>query len=195
MMFRGLGAARSAGFTLIEVLIAVSILIAIAIGVAQLIAVATRALSAAREQTSTVILAAAKMDQLLSLAWTYEPAAAGVRATPRSDRTTDVSHPDHPQNGAGLSPSPPGSLSTNTTHYVDCLDGSGRWVGHGSAPPAAAVFIRRWAIHPLPDDPQRTLLLQVLVTTVRDDGSRTSAWRGRSGTEALLVTVRTRQGQ
>lgn len=183
------------GITLIDVLIAVSIFITIALGVAQLVAVATRAVGMAREQTSTIILAAAKMEQLRSLAWTYEPASPGVPGAPRSDRTSDVSHPRHAQNGAGLAPSPPGTLSTNTPLYVDYLDVSGRWVGHGSDLPASAVFIRRWAVLPLPDDPERTLLLQVLVTTVRDDRLRTSSWSGRTGTEALLVSVRTRQGQ
>jgi prepilin-type N-terminal cleavage/methylation domain-containing protein len=183
------------GFTLIEVLVAVSIFIAIAIGVAQLMGVAARAMREARDQVSTVILAAAKMDQLRSLAWTYEPASAGVPGVPRSDRTSDVSHPDHAQNGAGLTPSPPGALSTNTPLYVDYLDASGRWVGNGANVPASAAFIRRWAVLPLPADPERTLLLQVLVTTVRDDGSRTRTWSGRTGSEALLVSVRTRLGQ
>jgi len=189
------GLSKPSGFTLVEVLIAVAILITIAVGVAQLIAMATRAVGAAREQTSTVMLAAAKMDQLRSLAWTYEPVAAGVPGVPRSDRVSDVSHPAHAQNGAGLSASPPGVLNANTPPYVDYLDAAGRWVGHDREPPEAAVFIRRWAIQPLPADPERTLVLQVLVTTVRDDRARTRAWTARTGVEALLLSVRTRLGQ
>jgi len=185
----------SSGFTLIEVLIAVAMFITIALGVAQLIAVATRAIRAAREHTSAVILAAAKMDQLRSLAWAYEPAAPGVPAVPRSDRTTDISHPDHAPDGSGLEASPAGTLSRNTPPYVDYLDGAGRWVGHDTDPPADAVFIRRWAVRPLPADPDRTLVLQVLVTTVHDDRSRATEWSGRSGVEALLVSARTRKGQ
>jgi prepilin-type N-terminal cleavage/methylation domain-containing protein len=186
---------RSSGFTLVEVLIAVAIFIIIAVGVAQLIAVATRAIRAAREQSSAVILAAAKMDQLRSLAWTYEPAAPGVPAVPRSDRTTDVSHPNHAPDGAGLQASPAGALGTNVPPYVDYLDDAGRFVGHDADPPANAVFVRRWAVWPLPADPERTLVLQVLVTTVRDDRSRAAEWNGRTGVEALLVSVRTRKGQ
>ena len=79
--------------------------------------------------------------------------------------------------------------------YVDYLDDAGRWVGHDADPPANAVFIRRWAVWPLPADPERTLVLQVLVTTVRDDRSRATEWNGRTGVEALLVSVRTRKAQ
>jgi prepilin-type N-terminal cleavage/methylation domain-containing protein len=181
-----------AGFTLVEVLIAIGIFVAIAIGVAQLIATATRAMRASREHTSAVILAAAKMDQLRSLAWEYEPEVAGVPAMPRSDLTTNVSDPAYGDDGRGLRASPPGALVSNMPPYVDYLDEAGDWVGNDREPPEAAVFIRRWAVVPLPEDPARTVVLQVLVTTVRLDRSRGVAWRGRSGAEALLVSVRTR---
>jgi prepilin-type N-terminal cleavage/methylation domain-containing protein len=185
----------SSGFTLVEVLISSAIFVTIAVGVAQLIAVATHAVRAAREHASAVILAAAKMDQLRSLAWTYEANETGLPAALRSDRTTDVSHPGFGPDGAGLAPSPPGTLGTNVPPYVDYLDGAGRWVGHDDAPPASAVFIRRWAVRPLPADPERTLVLLVLVTTVRDDRARAAPWSGPTGVEALLISVRTRKGQ
>jgi prepilin-type N-terminal cleavage/methylation domain-containing protein len=186
---------RSSGFTLVEVLIALAIVITIALGVAQLIGMATRAIRAAREQTSTVILAAAKMDELGALAWTYESSPPGLTAVPRSDRTTDVSHPDHAGDGVGLAASPAGALGSNMPPWVDYLDDAGRWVGHDSDPPGDAVFIRRWSVRPLPADPERTLVLQVLVTTVRDDRSRSTPWSRRTGVDALLVSVRTRKGQ
>jgi hypothetical protein len=176
-------------------LIAIVIVVAIAAGIAQLIAVSARAVRASREQTTAVVLAAAKIDQLRSLAWTYVPAASGLPAVPRSDRTTDVSHPGLAAGGAGLQASSPAALVTDTTNYVDYLDGAGRWVGHDSDPPADAVYVRRWSVRPLPDAPERTLVLQVLVTTVRDDRSRLTPWSRRAGTEALLVSVRTRTGQ
>ena len=194
-MSRGRHPSSASGFTLVEVLIALAIFITIALGVAQLIAVSTRAMRASREQTSAVILAAAKMDQLRSLAWTYESSAAGAPGVPRSDRTTDVSHPDHADDGAGLESSPAGVLGSSMPPWVDYLDGAGRWVGHGTNPPSDAVFIRRWAVRPLPADPERTLVLQVLVTTVRDDRARATEWSARAGTDALLVSVRTRKGQ
>lgn len=194
-MFRTDRPSSASGFTLVEVLIAVAIFITLAVGVAQLIAVATRAVRAARERTSAAILAGAKMEQLRSLAWTYFPTELGVPALARSDRTTDVSHPAHASNGAGLQASPVGTLGSNTPPYVDYVDGAGRWVGNGSDPPPSAVFIRRWAVQPLATDPERTLVLQVLVTTVREDRSRTAAWSGAAGVDAVLVSVLTRKGQ
>jgi prepilin-type N-terminal cleavage/methylation domain-containing protein len=185
---------EASGFTLIEVLIAVSVLVVTALGVAQLIAVATGAVQASREHTTALVLAAAKMDELRSLAWTYEQTSGGP-AVARSDRDTDVSDPDHPSGGAGLSASPDDALSISAPGYVDYLDRAGRWVGHDPEPPAGAAFVRRWAIRPFAADPERTLLLQVLVTTVRDHRSRTAPWGQRHGSDALLVSVRTRAGR
>lgn len=185
---------ESSGFTLIEVLIATSVLVVTALGVAQLIAVATRAVQASREHTTALVLAAAKIDELRALAWTYEQTSGGP-AVARSDRDTDVSHPDRPSGGSGLSASPGDALSISAPGYVDYLDRAGRWVGHDAEPPPGAAFIRRWAIRPFAADPERTLLLQVLVTTVRDERSRTAPWTQRSGSDALLVSVRTRTGR
>ena len=184
------------GVSLVEVLIAVAILTTIALGVAQLIAMATAAMSRARVHTMAVILAAAKMDELRSLAWTFEPTGLGVPALPRSDRDTDLSRPDHPPGGRGLQPSPAGTLATNTPAYVDFLDASGRWVGNDTTTAlATAVFVRRWSVTPLSEDPDRTLVLHVLVTTTAEDRVRAGTWRRRSGTEALLASVRTRWAQ
>ena len=194
-MFRTDRQSSASGFSLVEVLIAVAIFITLSVGVAQLIAVATRAVRAARERTSAAILAGAKMEQLRSLAWTYFPPEAGEPALARSDRTTDVSHPAHASNGAGLQVSPVGTLGSNTPPYVDYVDDRGRWVGNGTDPPPGAVFIRRWAVRPVATDPEQTLVLQVLVTTVRDDRSRTTAWSGAAGVDAVLVSVLTRKGQ
>jgi prepilin-type N-terminal cleavage/methylation domain-containing protein len=184
------------GFTLVEVLTSMAILVCVAAGVAQLVAGALGAVRASWEQSSTAIMAAAKMEELRSLAWTYEPAEPGVAGVPRSDRTTDLSRPDRPARAnAGLSLSPANALSVNSPPYVDYLDDCGRWVGNGNDPPEGAVFIRRWAIVPLADDQERTLALHVLVTTVRQEQGRVSSRRGRSGVETLLVSARTRLGQ
>ena len=186
---------RSArGFTLVEALVAVALCVTVSVGVAQLVVVATRAVRVARERTSTAILAAAKMDELRSLAWTYEPTTRDTPAVPRSDFETDVSEPSFPAWGSGLSPSPAGALSTNTVGYVDYLDDAGRWVGRDALPPPNAVFARRWAIWPLPADPERTIVLQVLVTTIRDDRER-GAWNGPMGSDTVLLSVRSRKGQ
>jgi hypothetical protein len=50
-------------------------------------------------------------------------------------------------------------------------------------------------VTPLSEDPDRTLVLHVLVTTSAEDQARAGTWRQRSGTEALLATVRTRWAQ
>jgi prepilin-type N-terminal cleavage/methylation domain-containing protein len=183
----------SRGFTLVEVLVAVALFVTVAVGIAQLAAVATRSARAARDQTMAVVLAAAKMDQLRALAWTYEPETPGTPPMARSDLTTNVSRPDYPAGGPGLAPSPVGVLSTSTPPYVDYLDAEARWVGNGTDPPRSAVFIRRWAVQPLASDPDRTLILSVLVTTTGLDRARAGPWQRRSGVEAFLVSARTRR--
>jgi prepilin-type N-terminal cleavage/methylation domain-containing protein len=191
----GNSSAHARGFTLIEVLIALALFVVIAVSVAQLVGVATNAMWTSREHTTAVILAAAKMDQLRALAWTYEPEQAGLPAVARTDLTTNLSEPGHPGNGPGLSASPADALERTVPGYVDYLDDSGRWVGNDLVPPRDAVFIRRWVVNPLPADPERTLILQVRVTTVKLDRMRGARpWNGRTGSEALLVSVRTRMG-
>ncbi len=60
--------------------------------------------------------------------------------------------------------------------------------------PPRAVFVRRWSVRPLPDDPADTLVLQVLVTNVTRDASvqRGPGPRARLTGEALVTTMRTR---
>jgi hypothetical protein len=183
----------SSGFSLVEAVVAVGLCMTAAVGVAQLIGVATRAVRTARERTSTTILAAAKMDELRSLAWTYELSSGDNPAIARSDFETDVSQPDQPLGGVGLSASPAGTLAANIDGYVDYCDEQGRWVGRGALPPRNAVFVRRWAVWPLPADPDRTLVLHVLVTTIHEDRARASRTIP-SGSDALLWSVRTRKG-
>jgi type II secretory pathway pseudopilin PulG len=183
-----------AGLTLIEVLVAIGLFMVVAAGVAQLSAVATAAMRNAREQTTAVVLAAAKMDQLRSLAWDYGPESPVAALTPRSDETTDLSDPSYPDSGRGLQASPPDALTTNAAGCVDYLDASGRWLGNGARAPASAVFVRRWSIVPLSADPERTLILRVLVTTVREEQLRGARmWQRRTGTQSLLVSIRTRR--
>jgi prepilin-type N-terminal cleavage/methylation domain-containing protein len=182
-----------AGFTLVEVLIASALLIAVSAGVGHLIGVATVRGRDARTQTCTTLLAAARMEQLRALAWGYEPGFKSGKV-PRSDTATDLSTLLPTQSGPGLTVSPAGTLSDNVPPYVDYLGERGQWVGAGASPPPHAVFIRRWSIRPLPDDPARTLILSVLVTTVAQDAGRTAPWSARSQDETLLVVVRTREG-
>jgi prepilin-type N-terminal cleavage/methylation domain-containing protein len=181
------------GFTLVEVLFAMLLLACLAAGAAQLIAVASRSGRAARDQTSATVLAAAKLEQLRSLAWAYEP-APDLPPTARSDFTANLSVDPPADSGPGLAESPPGALSYSTPPYVDYLDVQGRWVGTGPDPPASATFIRRWSVRALPQDPSRTLILSAVVTTVFQERARQAPWKVRSGSEALLMTMVTRKG-
>lgn len=185
---------NSAGFTLIEVLIAIALLVAMAIGVARLMAIGVAAGRSSRFQTAAAILASARLEQLRSLHWSYEP-GTGDTVTPRSDLSADSSVDPPGDGGPGLEPSPPGTLTANVPPYVDYLDFDGRWIGNGASPPPAATFVRRWSIVPLPEDPSRTLILSVLVTTVAQDRSRPGPWTERSGDDALLVLLVTRKGR
>lgn len=133
-------ARTDAGFTLVELLIAIAILSSIAAGVAGLFGVAIKTTESARVQTATVALAIQKMEQLRALTWGLDAAGVGLRVT---DSTTDLSVEPPTGAGSGLSPSPPGTLDSNIAGFVDYLDKNGRWVGTGASPPGQAVFIRR----------------------------------------------------
>jgi prepilin-type N-terminal cleavage/methylation domain-containing protein len=185
---------RDSGFTIVEVLVALLIIAVMAAGTAQLFAVSIRATHAARNQTSTTVLAAQKMEQLRSLTWGFDEAGSGL---PVSDLTTTLAAEPPSGAGAGLNPSPPGTLDQNVAGYVDYLDPRGQWVGTGAAPPATAVYIRRWSIEPLPTNPNNTLVFQVLVTTVKRESEAPGAAGGRRrmADDALLVSVKTRKAR
>ena len=158
----------SNGFALMEVMIAAGLLIAVAVGVSQVSAAAARASRAARARTFAAVLAAQKMEQLRSLTWTRVRIGPAGPSVPVSDVSTDLSTDPATADGPGLSPSPAGTLDSNVPHYADYLDGAGAWVGRGAAPPPAAVYIRRWAVQPLPSQPDDILVLQVIVTTTAE---------------------------
>ena len=186
--------ASSRGFSLVEVLISMGILTAVSLGVAQLFALSTRANLVARGQTSTTALAEQKMEQLRALTWGFDAAGTGL---PVSDTSTNLTTDPSSANGAGLNPSPSDALEQNTPGYVDFLDAHGAVVGTGSTPPGSAAYIRRWAVRPLPTNPNNTLVLQVLVTPVASEGGRvaTPGPRRRMAGDSLLVSVKTRKAQ
>lgn len=160
------------GFGLAEVVVCAGLLVAVAAGVAQLVAMAVRANDAARVRTVATILAAQRMEQLRGLPW-----GAG------SDRTTDLSTDPPTAAGRGLLPSPAGTLEADVAPYVDYLTAEGDWAGNGAAPPAAAVYTRRWSVQPLDADPGHTLVLTVLVRRTRAPG----------GEEISLASIRARR--
>lgn len=186
---RGYGAQ---GFSLIEVLVSMGLLTAVSLGVAQLFAISGRANLVAKGVTSTTAMAEQKMEQLRSLTWGFATDGTGL---PVSDSRTNLSVEPPNASGSGLNPSPSGSLDRNTPGFCDYLDANGVWVGTGSTPPPAAVYVRRWAITPLPTNPNNTLILQVLVTPVVNEAGRgdTAGARRRMPGDAVLVSVKTRK--
>ena len=181
----------SRGFSLAEVMIAMGILVSVALGVAQLFAVSGRANFVARGQTSTTAFAEQKMEQLRSLTWGFDTAGQGL---PLTDTSSNIAVSPPAQNGTGLNPSPAGALEENTAGFVDYLDDQGAWVGTGTTAPGNAQFIRRWSITPLPTNPNNTIVIQVLVTTVAIEARRSSeVARTRVPGDALLITVKTRK--
>jgi prepilin-type N-terminal cleavage/methylation domain-containing protein len=182
---------RDAGFSLIEVLVAMIVVVPAMVGAAGMATVAACAVRDARLESMAVALASQKLEQLRALDWNADDTANGP---PSSDTTTDVTRDPPVAGGIGLAASPPGALSQNVPGFVDFLDVGGRWIGAGATPPPSATFVRRWAVMPLPVDPADTLALQVLVTTVVADrrGGRGQIRRLRLRGEALVATVRTR---
>ena len=184
----------SSGFSLVEVLISMGILTAVSLGVAQLFALSTRATFVGRGQTSTTAMAEQKMEQLRALTWGFDTEGQGL---PVSDTTSNLAVDPPSAAGSGLNPSPSDSLEQNTPGFVDFIDPHGAYVGAGSTPPGTAAYIRRWAIRPLPTNPNNTLVFQVLVTPVANEQSRVASAgsRVRMPGDALLVTVKTRKSQ
>jgi prepilin-type N-terminal cleavage/methylation domain-containing protein len=162
------------GFSLVEVLVALAIFLTGTVALAQLFVASTAANRSARVSTYATVLAEQKMEQLRSLAWGFD-----LLGLPLSD--------------TGLSPSPAGSLTTNTAGFVDYLDQNGGLVGSGATPPSGTVYIRRWSIEPLPTNPNNTLILQVLVTRQSNRGTADQGSVARLPEEARLVAVKTRK--
>jgi type II secretory pathway pseudopilin PulG len=187
------GLAHEHGASLLEVLIAIAIFASALVSLAQLFAFSTRTTMQARVSTFTTILAEQKMEQLRSLQFGYD--ALGLPVTDLHTNTAAASATPNcpaPSGGAatGLSPSPTGVLSTPTDGYVDYVDRNGCTLGGGARPPPGAVYVRRWSIERLPDDPDRALVLQVLVT--RDVGARLQEPVQRAPGDAWLVSVKAR---
>src|SRR5918998_1182575 len=98
----------SKGFSLVEVIISMGLLTTMSLGVAQLFAASTTANRVARNSTSTIALAEQKMEQLRSLSWGFDLQGQGL---PVSDTTTNLAVYPLRADGAGLNPSPSGTLN------------------------------------------------------------------------------------
>lgn len=182
----------SAGFTLVEVIVAMGLLTVVSLGVAQLFAASTRANLAARTRTSTTAMAEQKIEQIRSLTWGFDTAGQGL---PVSDTTTNLTVYPFTADGTGLNPSPTDALEQNRPGFFDFIDRAGNWVGTGDNIPGAAAYVRRWAITPLPTNPNNTLIIQVLVTPLANEQGRVASpfTRTRMIGDALLLSVKTRK--
>lgn len=183
---------RARGFSLVEVLISMGLLTAVSIGIAQLFVISARANLTARGLTSTTAMAEQKMEQLRSLTWGFATDGTGL---PVSDTTSNLAVTPSTATGSGLNPSPSNALNENVTGFCDFLDAGGNWVGTGTTAPATAVYVRRWAIVPLPTNPNNTLILQVLVTPLVNERLRgtTTGPRQKMPGDSLLISVKTRK--
>ena len=180
-----------AGFSLIETMVATMLLATALVSVAQLLVVATRGNMAAQKSTFAATLAQEKMEQLRGLAWGFDEIGL-----PINDYTTNLAVDPADNTGAGLSPSPDNALSSNVDGYVDYVDRFGNTLGGGPNPLPNTVYVRRWSVEPLPTNPNNTLILQVLVFSLRDrpnDGA--GAVLDRVPDEARLVSVKTRKSR
>lgn len=181
-----------AGFTLIEVCVATGILIAAIVSLAQMFVLSTRTNTSARMTTYTAMLAEQKIEELRALTWGFD-----MQGLPLSDTTSNTAVvPESPVGGLGLTPSPREALQRNTPGYVDFVDQFGNKLSASSSdPPEGTVYTRRWSIEPLPTNPNNTLIIQVLVTRLRNRGAADQGRVQRLPEEARVVTVKTRKAQ
>jgi hypothetical protein len=179
-----------AGFSLIEAIVAAGLLAGGMAALGQLFAISIADTVSARTGTYVSVLAEQKVEQLRGLMWGFD--ASG---SPVSDLATNTALPHaSPVGGTGLTASPPGSLTANTSGYVDYLDMEGRIVGGGATPPEGTAYIRRWSIEPLPSNQAHALLIHVVVTARFDRGpADASGSTRRLRDEARLMTIRTRK--
>ena len=178
------------GFSLLEVLVATSILAVALSALALLFAIATKSNVSAKSTTFSALLAQQKMEQLRGLTWGFDP--VGLPLTDTSTNTTAV--PEALTGGKGLTPSQTNTLAQNTDGYCDFLDKYGKSLGGGTTPPGETIYIRRWSVEPLPTNPNNTIVLQVLVTRLKNRGSADQApGVRRLPDEARIISVKTRK--
>jgi prepilin-type N-terminal cleavage/methylation domain-containing protein len=164
--------ASDRGFSLLEVLVAMTILAVALVALAQLVALSINATTAAHTTTLATVLARDKMEQLRSLAWDFDASGLPV-ADPR------------------LAPSPADVLTHNVSGFCDFVGAGGQPLGEVTTPPPGAMYVRRWSIEPLSADSAHALVLQVLVTNRFKRHIEVGGSHGPD--ESRLVTVRTRR--
>jgi len=175
--------ATTRGSTVLEVVVALAILAGVLVSLPGVLLQAARATTIARRTVVASIAAADKLEQLRGLAWGFD--ANGTRI---EDEESDAARsPVSPSGGAGLAPSPAGSLEADMPGFVDYLGADGEWVASAGA--AGAPLVRRWAVVPAPAVPAETLVLEVRVFAV-------TGADGRGLTEtARLTTLKSRRAR
>ena len=150
------------GFTLVEVVAAVSLLAVVGLSVSTAL-IAGRAVALhGREQTIGRIAAQSRLATLTALAFSRSTDATGTTIVV-TDTTTDLTVDPPAAGGAGLLPSPADALWRDIPGYVDYLDPTGRGLGGGADARARAAYVRRWAIGRLGAGAGEVALLSVLV--------------------------------
>ena len=185
---------RDDGFGLAEALVASGLLVTLSVGLAHLTAMTSRAIERAAADSTSLLLAVQKMEQLRSLAWTHGRVWSAAGAGVVSDVTTNLTTDPPTPNGRGLRVSPTDALARDTPGYVDYLDHAGQWVGTGARPPVGTVFVRRWSVTRAATARADLLVLQVLVmplgVAIRTIGLRPGP---NDPGVVWLTTLRTRQ--
>jgi hypothetical protein len=177
------------GFSLLEAVVAAGIMAGALAALGQLFAKSVANNHSARNGSYATVLAEQKMEQLRGLTWGFD-----TLGLPNTDSTTDTAAAVENPTGTGLSPSPGGTLTSNIAGYVDYVDRFGNMLGGGETIPPRAVYVRRWSVELLPQSPNNTLVLQVLVTQRANRGSADADGATRRlPDEARLVSVKTRK--
>jgi len=130
------GESGQAGCSLLEAIVAIGLMAGALASLGQMVAISVAINRSARDRSDATVLAQQKMEQLLV---------------------------ESRLGGTGWRPSPGGSLTSNIDGWFDYVDRSGQSLGGSEA--LGSVYIRRWAIEPLPSSPTDTLAVHVLVAT------------------------------
>lgn len=175
------------GFSIIEVVVSVSLLAVGVSAVAQLAVLSARAGTSAQAADTAQYAAREKLEQLRALTFVSDDGAVTV-----TDVSSDLSvTPSAAAGGPGLAGGSGDTLLSNVAGFCDFLDGDGRWLSGGTRPPAGAVWVRRWSMQPLPGLAD-TILLQVVVLPARLVGDPRAVAVARSNNGAWLFDLRAR---
>ena len=178
------------GFSLVETLVATTLMATAIVTLSGLFALSTRTNVSARNTTYAAILAEQKMEELRSLVWGFD-----TQGLPISDTSSNTAvSPVASSGGTGLTPSSSTTLKEDTAGWVDYVDAYGNKVSNAENQ-QQIVYTRRWSVTPLPTNPNNTLVLQVLVTRLKDRGDANDGNVKRLGEEARMIAVRTRKAQ